>query len=148
MSKNKWLLFILALGFTLVVFPIISRSLIDKRLEEKVKKSEQLTHKKTVKIYDSESKRILEKPKIVKTDEDWKRVLTKKQFEIIRQKGTETPFTGEYNEHYKKGIYRCVGCGTDLFLSDGKFPVVGPGAYNRKWYAEVTMVDGRIYKVT
>jgi len=56
-----------------------------------------------------------------KTDKDWKKTLTPEQFEICRNKGTEPPFSGEYNDCKEKGIYTCVCCGVDLFSSDTKF---------------------------
>lgn len=59
--------------------------------------------------------------KVMKSDEEWKRVLTPKQFEVARQKGTERAFTGEYWDHHEKGVYRCVCCGKELFSSETKF---------------------------
>jgi peptide-methionine (R)-S-oxide reductase len=56
-----------------------------------------------------------------KSDKDWKKTLTPEQFEICRNKGTEQPFSGEYNNCKEKGIYKCVCCGVDLFNSDTKF---------------------------
>lgn len=60
-------------------------------------------------------------PKVVKSDEEWQRMLTPLQFEVTRRKGTELAFTGEgYNRH-DKGLYRCLCCGNALFSSDTKF---------------------------
>lgn len=59
--------------------------------------------------------------KVKKSDEEWKNQLTPEQYRIMREKGTERPFTGKYCHHTEKGIYRCIGCGTDLFSSDTKF---------------------------
>ena len=56
-----------------------------------------------------------------KSDTDWKKTLTPEQFEICRNRGTEPPFSGEYNDCKEKGIYTCVCCGVDLFSSDTKF---------------------------
>jgi peptide-methionine (R)-S-oxide reductase len=56
-----------------------------------------------------------------KTDDDWKEVLTKDQFIVLRQKGTEAPFTGKYYNNKDTGTYLCAACGQDLFLSDSKF---------------------------
>ncbi len=55
------------------------------------------------------------------SDKDWKKILTPEQYEICRRKGTEPPFSGEYNDCKEKGIYKCVCCGIDLFSSDTKF---------------------------
>ncbi len=59
--------------------------------------------------------------KIQKSDNEWKNILTPIQYNILRGKGTETPFTGQYNNHSEKGIYLCAACGNPLFSSDEKF---------------------------
>ncbi|MGB7292401.1 MAG: peptide-methionine (R)-S-oxide reductase MsrB [Thermodesulfobacteriota bacterium] len=59
--------------------------------------------------------------KIIKSDEEWKNMLTPEQYHITRKKGTERPFSGEYNNSKEKGIYRCVCCGAELFSSETKF---------------------------
>ena len=59
--------------------------------------------------------------KVVKTDAEWKEQLTEMQYYVTRQKGTERPYTGAYWDTKEVGIYSCVGCGADLFLSDTKF---------------------------
>jgi len=59
--------------------------------------------------------------KVVKTEEEWRQQLTSEQFRVARQKGTERPFTGEYNNSKEAGVYQCVCCGNDLFSSETKF---------------------------
>lgn len=59
--------------------------------------------------------------KVVKTDEEWKEILTPMQYFVTREKGTERPFTGIYDKHFEKGTYTCVACGSELFESDTKF---------------------------
>jgi len=59
--------------------------------------------------------------KIVKADAEWKQTLTPEQYRVLREKGTERAFTGEFWNHHEKGAYRCAGCGTMLFASDSKF---------------------------
>lgn len=59
--------------------------------------------------------------KVNKTDEEWKTELTEEQYYVLRQAGTERPYTGQYNMHFEKGVYTCAGCGEVLFSSDSKF---------------------------
>jgi len=59
--------------------------------------------------------------KIKKSDAEWKTALTPEQFRVARLKGTERPFTGEYNDSKAKGTYACVCCGQSLFASETKF---------------------------
>jgi peptide-methionine (R)-S-oxide reductase len=59
--------------------------------------------------------------KVVKTNAEWKKILTEKQYYVMRQKGTERAFTGEYTDTTTPGVYKCAGCGEVLFTSEGKF---------------------------
>ncbi len=59
--------------------------------------------------------------KITKTDAEWKAQLTPEQYDVLRNKGTERAFTGEYTEHFEKGVYVCAACNNPLFASDTKF---------------------------
>ncbi len=53
--------------------------------------------------------------------EEWKNRLTKEQYKVLRRKGTERPFSGEFWDKHENGIYKCAGCGSPLFSSDTKF---------------------------
>jgi peptide-methionine (R)-S-oxide reductase len=59
--------------------------------------------------------------KIVKSEKEWREQLTPDQFLILRQKGTERPFTGVYYKHKGEGVYRCAACGNELFGSETKY---------------------------
>ncbi len=59
--------------------------------------------------------------KIFKTEEEWKNMLTPEQYEVLREKGTERPFTGKFDKHFEKGTYQCAGCGEELFSSENKY---------------------------
>jgi peptide methionine sulfoxide reductase msrA/msrB len=59
--------------------------------------------------------------KIRKTEKEWKDILTPEQFRVLRQAGTERPFTGRYNDHYEAGVYFCGACGTALFAAETKY---------------------------
>ncbi len=61
------------------------------------------------------------KDKVIKTQEEWKKLLTAEQFKVTRQKGTERAFTGAYWNNHEAGLYRCVCCDLDLFSSEHKF---------------------------
>jgi peptide-methionine (R)-S-oxide reductase len=61
------------------------------------------------------------KNKSKKSEEIWRDKLTKSQYAVLREKGTEAPFSGEYWDHHEKGVYKCAGCGAPLFDSDTKF---------------------------
>ena len=55
------------------------------------------------------------------TDSDWRQRLTDEEYYVLRQKGTERPFTGIHNDMSEQGVYRCKGCGAKLFDSTNKF---------------------------
>lgn len=87
----------------------------------KAEKSAELADNK--KSFSTEEKEVnMEKTgKIVKTEEEWKKELPADVCFIMREKGTERPFTGKYYKHKEKGTYICAACGNELFSSNSKF---------------------------
>jgi peptide-methionine (R)-S-oxide reductase len=59
--------------------------------------------------------------KVKKSEEEWKRELSPEQYRIVREKGTEAPFTSELNDVKEPGVFKCVACGQPLFSSESKF---------------------------
>lgn len=74
-----------------------------------------------IKIYSAAKGGYVMTEKVIKTEKEWRSQLTPEQFKITRKKGTERAFTGKYDKHHEKGVYRCVCCGTDLFRSETKY---------------------------
>jgi peptide-methionine (R)-S-oxide reductase len=61
------------------------------------------------------------KEKVTKSEQEWREQLTPEQYAVAREKATERPFTGKYNDEKSAGVYRCAACGNELFRSDDKF---------------------------
>ena len=59
--------------------------------------------------------------KIIKSEDEWKKELTEEEYSVLRQKGTETAFTGKYYHNKEDGIYTCAACGNELFHSETKY---------------------------
>lgn len=60
-------------------------------------------------------------PKVERSDAEWRAQLTPEQYQVLRESGTEYPFSGEYVNVFDDGTYRCAGCGAELFTSGAKF---------------------------
>ena len=75
----------------------------------------------TVRIYSVMTGEYSNLPAVVKTEKEWRKILTNEQFRILREEGTDRPFTGDLWNNKRTGIYRCAGCGTDLFHSSTKY---------------------------
>lgn len=76
---------------------------------------------KTIEVFSVEEGRMIETEPVTKTDTEWREILTAEQFEITRKQGTERAYTGALWDNTNEGVYRCVACGNDLFLSSTKF---------------------------
>jgi peptide-methionine (R)-S-oxide reductase len=74
----------------------------------------------TVRVFSVDQNAYVTVEKVVRTDDEWRKILTPEQFKITRQQATEAT-CGLYWKNHRKGIYRCVCCGNDLFLSQRKF---------------------------
>ena len=70
---------------------------------------------------DTKNKKPVRADKVIKTEEEWKKMLTKDQFYVTRKKGTERAFSGAFWDHHEKGTYTCACCDLPLFSSDTKF---------------------------
>ena len=75
----------------------------------------------TIQIFDVKQNRAVSVERIEKSDAEWKKLLTQRQYEITTKKGTEAPGTCPFDDVHELGIFRCVRCGTDLFRSATKF---------------------------
>lgn len=74
-----------------------------------------------VRIYDAKQNKVVSLEKIEKSDEEWKKLLTKKQYEVTSKKGTEAPGSCTFDGVHEPGIFRCIRCDSDLFRSSTKF---------------------------
>ena len=74
-----------------------------------------------IRVYSAEKKGYVMTERVVKSEEEWRRLLTPEQYRVTRKKGTEKPYANEYWNNHEKGIYRCVCCGLDLYSSAAKY---------------------------
>jgi peptide-methionine (R)-S-oxide reductase len=75
----------------------------------------------SIRVYSVEKGNYVMTETVVKTNEEWKKILTPEQYNILREKGTERPFTGKYDKNHEHGVYRCAACGLDLYRSEEKY---------------------------
>jgi peptide-methionine (R)-S-oxide reductase len=75
----------------------------------------------TIRIFNARTGRTEKVSPVIRTDEEWRSILTPEQYDVARKKGTEYAFTGKYHACREAGIYVCACCGTDLFDSAAKF---------------------------
>ncbi|MDK2975473.1 MAG: peptide-methionine (R)-S-oxide reductase [Methanofollis sp.] len=82
---------------------------------------ERMNRDECIRIFVADTGKTVEVDPCRLSDEEWEKRLSPMAFRVARQAGTEPPFTGEFHDLHKTGIYRCVCCGTDLFSSREKF---------------------------
>lgn len=74
-----------------------------------------------IRVFSAEQGEYVMSEKVVKSKVEWKAHLDPMQYHVLREEGTERAFSGQYNDHHEAGIYRCAGCGLDLFRSETKY---------------------------
>lgn len=74
-----------------------------------------------IKLFSAEKGDYILTERVVKTEAEWKKLLTSEQYHVLREEGTERAFTGELLKNKKYGVYRCAACGNDLYHSEHKF---------------------------
>lgn len=75
----------------------------------------------SIRVFSVEKNGYITVPKVLKSEDEWRKVLSSGQFSVLRHKGTEMAFTGAYWHNKEKGLYKCAGCQNDVFSSDTKF---------------------------
>lgn len=75
----------------------------------------------SLRVYSASEGKYVMSEKVSKSEEEWRRLLTPEQYRILREKGTERAFSGSLHAKHEQGIYRCAGCGLDLFRSESKY---------------------------
>jgi len=95
--------------------------------------------------YTSESINLASMDKVTRTEEQWREQLSPQEYRVLRQAGTEAPFTGEYTDTKTTGVYRCRACGAELFRSDAKFEshCGWPSFYEPSDGDAVTLIEDR-----
>ena len=74
-----------------------------------------------IQVYSTSSKGLVMSETISKSPEEWRQQLTAEQYHVLREAGTERPFSNKFNDHHAEGIYSCAGCGLELFRSGDKY---------------------------
>ncbi len=75
----------------------------------------------SLEVYSVEEGRLVASRPVVRSEAEWRQQLSPEQYRVAREHGTERAYTGSLWDNHREGIYRCVGCGNDLFLSNAKF---------------------------
>ncbi len=107
--------------FLIVTFVTLEAKMKDKDSEITSAQENTESGSESIKIYNVLLDKFENVDRVVRTKKEWQTQLDREQFRVAREKGTERAFTGELWDNKEKGVYKCVGCGTDLFSSDTKF---------------------------
>jgi peptide-methionine (R)-S-oxide reductase len=85
--------------------------------------------------------------KVNRSESEWRELLSPEEYQVLRQAGTERPFTGEYTDTEAPGIYKCRACGNELFRADAKFHsgCGWPSFYQPKEGDAVTLIEDRTH---
>ena len=97
------------------LFTLLSVLLLSAPLGVNIAKAE------TIRVFSATQGEYVMSEKVVKNAAQWKKQLEPMQYHVLRKAGTERAFSGRYNDHHEAGIYRCAGCGLDLFRSETKY---------------------------
>src|SRR4030066_269370 len=109
---------VLSISVMLLAFTIASCGF--ERSSEINQEKDSLSTKSNKSIAKTREGENMDKP-VIKSEEEWKKELTPEQYRVLREKGTERAFTGKYDHHFEKGVYKCAACGNVLFSSDNKY---------------------------
>ena len=82
--------------------------------------------------------------KVHKSDEEWREQLTEEQYRVLRQKGTEVPYSGEFVYSKDEGVYKCAACGTPIFKSEHKYDSTTPGLLGWPSFSEAAHNDALV----
>ena len=106
---------------TLVLVDICGLTLAADGQSSKVGRSDADKSKQKKQAADEADKTSDPPEKVVKSAKEWREILSREQFKVLRQKATERPFKNKYDRHFEPGTYACAACGQELFSSDTKF---------------------------
>jgi len=109
---------VLSILIMLLAFTTISCGF--QKSQDTNQKEDSLTTKDKGSLVKTKEGEDMDKP-VIKSEEEWKKELTPEQYKVLREKGTERPFTGKYDEFFEEGTYYCAACGNPLFDSEAKF---------------------------